>query len=133
MLQRDAQPGRRAVVEDIDREAVEPDDLGEAVDHLGEIVEGVGELAARRQRGAAEARKVGRDDMEAVGEQRDQIAEHMARGGEAVQQQQLRRMGAARFAIEDVEAVDIDGVIGRNGGHGFDPRDRADAVALLDD
>jgi hypothetical protein len=28
-------------------------------------------------------------------------------------------MGAARFAIEDVEAVDIDGAVTRNGGHGL--------------
>jgi hypothetical protein len=34
--QRDAQPGWRAVVEDIQRETVEPDHLSEATDYLGE-------------------------------------------------------------------------------------------------
>jgi hypothetical protein len=58
------------------------------------LVERVGKLAARRHVGLAEARQIGRDDVEAIGQQRDQIAEHVARAREAVQQQQLRRAGA---------------------------------------
>ena len=131
MRQREAQPGRRTIVEDIEREAVEPDHLGEAADRSGEIVEAVGELVARRQRGAAEARKVGRDHVEPVREQRDEVAEHVARGGEAVQQQKRRRIRAAGFAIEDLEAVDSDGAVGRDR-HRTTPLIRADGAARLD-
>ena len=49
--------------------------------------------------------------MEAVGEERDQIAEHVAGGREAVQQQQLRGAGRARLAVEDGAAVDLGGPI----------------------
>ena len=44
--------------------------------------------------------------MVAVGELRDQIAEHMGRGREAVQEQHDRGAGWAGFAIEDLDAVD---------------------------
>ena len=47
-------------------------------------------IAFVRQIGVAEAREIGSDDMEAVGEQRNEIAEHVAGCREAVQQQQLR-------------------------------------------
>ena len=87
MLDREPEAGRRAIVEHIDGVAVEADGLGEAVDRLRDPVE---RIAFIRQIGVAEAREIGSDDMEAVGEQRDQVAEHMAGGREAVQQQQLR-------------------------------------------
>ena len=85
------EPGRRAVVEHIDGVAVEADDLGEAVDRVRDPVE---RGALIRHIGVAEARQVGGDDMDAVGEQRDEVAEHVAGGREAMQQQQLRRPGA---------------------------------------
>ena len=109
MLDGEPKAGRRAVVEDIDGVAIEADDFGEAVDDVGDVVEGVGEVAARRHVRLAEARQIGRDDVEAVGQQRDEIAEHVARRREAVQQQQLRRIGGARLAIENLEAVHIGG------------------------
>ena len=43
-----------------------------------------------RQIGVAEAREIGSDDMVAVREQRNEIAEHVAGCREAVQQQQFR-------------------------------------------
>ena len=117
MPHREPEAGRRAVVEDVEGEAVEADDLGEAVDRVREPVESV---AAVRHVGVAEARQIGRDDVEAVGQQRDQVAEHVARAREAVQQQQLRRIRRARLAIEDLEAVHVGGAIG-DGGHGAFP------------
>ena len=54
--------------------------------------------------------------MGAVGEERDQVAEHVARGREAVQQQQLWRARHARFAIKYIFAVDLGGPI-VDGGH----------------
>ena len=112
-----AEAGRRAVIEHVEGVAVEADDVGEAVDRVGEPVEGA---AAARHVGVAEARQIRRDHMEAVGEQRDQVAEHMARAREAVQQQQLRRARRARLAIEDLEAVHVGGAIG-DGGHDASP------------
>ena len=114
MLDREPEPGRRAVVEHVDGVAVEADDLGEAVDRLRDPLEAV---APARHVGVAEARQVGRDDMEAVGEQRDEVAEHVAGAREAVQQQQLRRARRARLAIEDLAAVHLGGSI-VDGGHG---------------
>ena len=49
--------------------------------------------------------------MEAVGEQRDQVAEHMAGGGKSVQQKQFRGPRRARLAVEDVSVVDLGGPI----------------------
>ncbi len=43
MLDRQAQTRRRAIVEDIDGEPLQPDDLGKAIDDAGQIVEGVAE------------------------------------------------------------------------------------------
>ena len=138
MLDREPEAGRRAVVEHIDGVAIEADGLGEAVDRLRDPVE---RIAFVRQIGVAEAREIGSDDMEAVGEPRNEIAEHVAGGREAVQQQQLRSARGACFAIEDVSAVDLGGPI-MDGGHGAfsfhsgvadqdDRRAHADSVLLL--
>ena len=45
--------------------------------------------------------------MKFVGEERDQVTEHVARAREAVQQQQLRRVGRPRLAIENLETIDV--------------------------
>jgi hypothetical protein len=99
---------RRTVVKDIDREAVEADDLGKAVDHVRNTVERVTEFLPRRHIGLAEAGKVRRDDMKSISNERDQVTEHVARAREAVQQQELRRIGRPCLAIENLEAIDID-------------------------
>ena len=77
-----------------------------------QIVERVGEAVARRRRRLSEARQVGRDHAEAPAKQRDEVAEHVARAREAVQQQDGRRRGVAGRAIEEFEAVDVDRAIG---------------------
>ena len=96
---------RRAIVEDIDGVAIEPDHLGEAVDRLGHLLEGV--LGAGRHVGFAETGQVGSDDMEAVGQARDQITEHVTCAGEAVKQQQLGSAERACRTIENVETVHV--------------------------
>ena len=118
---RDAEARRRAVVEDVERESVEADELGEAPHDPGEIVERVAECVPRRHRRAAEPREIGRDDVKAVGQARDEVSEHVARAGKAMKQQQLGRLGIPGFAIEDVEPFDVDRAVS-HGGHLNSPR-----------
>src|ERR1700683_5097582 len=123
MLDREPEPGWRAIVEYIDGVAVEADGVGEAINRRRDLVERVRLI---RHIGVAEARQIGSYDMEAVGEQRDQVAEHMAGGGEAVQQQQLRGARRTRLAVEEVSAVDLGGPIvgGSHGAFSFRMRKR---------
>ena len=93
MLDGEPESRRRAIIEDIDRIAVEADDFGEAVDHVRDLVEACSRAPACP---IAEAGQVGRDDVEAIGQKRDQIAEHVARARKAMQQQQLRRIRRSR-------------------------------------
>ena len=118
MLHREPEAGRRAIVEDIDGIAIEADDFGETVDRCPRAGRSV--WRAARHVGLAEARQVGGDDMEAIGQQRDEIAEHVTGARKAMEQQQLRRVRGAGLAIEDIEAVDIGGAI-VDGGHGESP------------
>src|SRR5215469_10459043 len=76
-----------AVVEDIDGVTAEAEGFGEAVDDLGKVIEGVAELLAVRSVGETEAGKVGSEDVVALGERRDQVAKHVGRGREPVEQQ----------------------------------------------
>ena len=81
---RDPEARRRTVVEDVNREPVEADDLGEPPHHSGDMVERVLELVARRHRRPAKAGEVGSDDVKTVGQARNEISEHVARAGKAV-------------------------------------------------
>ncbi|KQS66472.1 hypothetical protein ASG32_30770 [Methylobacterium sp. Leaf361] len=58
------------------------------------------------------SRSAGFAEVEAVGQQRDQVAEHVAGRGEAVQQQERRLRRVAGLSVEDVEAIDVDGAVG---------------------
>src|SRR5262249_60057981 len=78
-------------------------------------VERVAEPLSRRHIGSTESREVRGDNMKPVGEERDQIAEHVARAREAMQQQELRRIGWPGLAIENLEAVDIGGAVADGG------------------
>ena len=74
-------------------------------------------MDARRKRNAAsetirraalaEARIVGCDEMVAIGERRNEIAEHVRRSGKAMQQQHGGSIGRACLAIEDVQALNL--------------------------
>src|SRR5260370_6536305 len=81
MLHREREAGRRAVVEDIDGIAIEADDLGEAVDRGRDLVEA---MAAARHVGVAESRQVWGNDVEAIGQERDEVAEHVAGADTAI-------------------------------------------------
>jgi hypothetical protein len=104
---RQPEPHRGAIVEHIDRKAIEPDYLREPVDDLRDIVECVRERAAVRHIGLAKSRKIGCDDVKSFGEPRDEVTEHMAGARKAMQQQQRLRGRRPRFAIENIEALDI--------------------------
>jgi hypothetical protein len=52
-----------------------------------------------------EADIVGRDQMEAAGEQRHQVAEHLAAGRQAMEQQDGRGGRVARLAVEDLATI----------------------------
>src|SRR4029450_7503060 len=69
---------RRAVVEDVHGKPIEADDLGKAVDDAGDVVERVAEFFSGRHVGLTEPGKVRGDDMKSVGEERDQVTEHVA-------------------------------------------------------
>src|SRR6185295_1826766 len=67
--------------------------------------------------GLPKRRQVGSDEAEPVRELRDEIAEHVASGGKAVQQQNRWRVLRPSLAVEDLDAVDID-LPERNRAHG---------------
>ena len=117
MLEREPVADRRAVIHEIDRIVLDAELRQQAVDDVGVVAERVGERLVIGRGALAEARIVRRDDMVAIRERRDQIAEHVRRGRKAVQQQHGRRVGGSGFAVEDIDAVDLDGAI-------VDDRDR---------
>ncbi len=84
-----------------------PSCVEQAVDDVGVVPERVGERLVVGRRALAEARIVRRDHVVAIRERRDQIAEHVGRGGKPVQQEHGRRAGGAGFAVEDIDAVDL--------------------------
>jgi hypothetical protein len=75
------------VVKDAGRDALEAGHFCKAPDHSGDVVERVAEFISRRHVRLIEPREVTRDDWQSVGEQRDQIAKHVARARKAVQEQ----------------------------------------------
>ena len=86
----------------------------------GQAVEAVAKSPHRRRVGVAEADIIRRDHMETVGQQRDQVAIHVAAGGKTMQQDDGRRRGIAGLAVEDVLAIDRGGTIaGRVHGGGI--------------
>jgi hypothetical protein len=99
---------RRAVIEHIDRKAIEADDFREPVDDPRDMVECVSKRAAIRHIGLTKPGKIGRDEVKPIREKRDEVAEHMAGARKTVQQQDRRGVFRARLTIEDVEPVDVD-------------------------
>ncbi len=108
MLDGEADADRPAVILHVEHVGGEAELVGEAFDHVGEVGEAVVERIDRRRAGIAEAGIVRRDHVILGGEIGDQVAKHVRGGGEAVQQQDGRRVRRAGLAIEDVEAVDRD-------------------------
>jgi hypothetical protein len=101
----DAIADRPAVVVHVEPEGAEVRLLEQALDDLREPVERVLEVVGHVA--VAEARIVGRQDMEAVGDSGDQVAELMRRGGKAAEQQQFGILGVPGLTVEDGESIDV--------------------------
>src|SRR4029077_16915328 len=93
MLERDPKADGRAVIENVDCEPLQVHDLREASYYLGQLCERVWKRVARRHIGLPEPRQVWRNDVKAIGKQRDEMPKHMAAGRETMQQQQRWRVG----------------------------------------
>jgi hypothetical protein len=72
-----SEPYGRAVIEDINRVAFETHRLREAVNNLAQILKRVAKPLTVRRIREAEAQQIGCDHMEAVGQSRNEIAEHV--------------------------------------------------------
>src|SRR5215831_6544621 len=107
MPQSNPQPHGSSVVEDVDPEAFEPEHIYELIDPIRKILERVFESSARKQVRLTKARQVRRYQMKAVGEKRNQIAEHVTGARKPVQQQQGWSVSPASFAIRNLEAANI--------------------------
>src|SRR5437899_8990043 len=84
---RDAKPHRCAIVLDVHRKVLQREPLEqEFVDDGAEFVEGIGEFAWRWTRAVTESKQIGRDEMKPIVELRYQLAEHVGRRREPVQQ-----------------------------------------------
>ena len=86
--------------------------LGEAPDDRGQVIEGVGEAGRVGRVAVAETRVVRRDEVEVVGQPRQQRLPHSRGGREAVQQQDGGPVGRARLAVEDRHPVDVGRLVG---------------------
>src|SRR4029077_1028522 len=98
---------RRAIILHVEGVLRQTEYRGELLDDGGEVIEGVSELVPRRHRAVAEAGVVGGEHAVAVGQGRDQVAEHLRTGREAVQQEYCRRVPRPGLAVKDVQAADL--------------------------
>jgi hypothetical protein len=91
----------------------QPESLGEIAEHRGQVVEGVRELGVPGCITVPEPGVVRCDQAERVGEPIQQWLPHAGRGGESVQEQDRGRILRSGLAIEDRQAVDVDGAVRR--------------------
>jgi hypothetical protein len=91
----------------------QPDSLAEIAEHRGQVVEGVRELGVPGCITVPEPGVVRCDQAERVGEPIQQWLPHAGRGGESVQEQDRGRILRSGLAIEDRQAVDVDGAVRR--------------------
>src|SRR5262249_57897905 len=84
--------------------------LKKRLDGLGRLVEGVRVLAGVRQIGVAEPGIIGRDHVKMVSQRRNEISVLMRRRRKSVQQNEFRQAFITSFPVENVDAVDIDGL-----------------------
>ena len=97
---------RCAVVLDVHRVAADPEGIEQPGGEIGQCVEGVVELLDRRRVGEPEAEVVRGDHPVAIGQLRNQVAEHERAGGEPVQQHQNGSVGRAGLAVEELVSGD---------------------------
>lgn len=93
MLERQPQPHRGAVIENVNGEPLQRERGDEGLDRGGQVSEGVFILAVHRDGGETVAGEVRGDDPVGAREQRDQVAELVGGGGEAVEEEDGRRGG----------------------------------------
>jgi hypothetical protein len=96
-----------AIVENVHGETRKTDDVGEANNNLRDILERIIEGAPRRHVGLPKRRQIGSDEAKPARELWDEIAEHVAGSGKAVQQDDRWRLVRPSLAVENVDAVDI--------------------------
>ena len=114
MCDREPEPHRAAVVLHDQGVAAQAEDLGETADDSGQVVEGVGELGVAGRVAVPEPGIVRCNQAERAGEPVQQRLPHPRGGGKSVQQQDHGRVWRAGVAVEDLQAVDIGGTVGRS-------------------
>ena len=120
MPERQPEADGGAVIENVDGEFPQRQRRDEGFDRGGQIGEAVFVLALPGHGGEAVAGQVRGDDPVGAREERDQIAELVGGGGEAVQEEDDGRVEGAGGAVEDVHAIGFEGGdLGLGwGGHG---------------
>ncbi len=120
---RKAKADRSAVFLHVERGLRDAQRVDELADDLRQVVEGVRELLRRGGVAETEPRIVRRDEPEAVGQLRHQVAEHVRRRRPAMQQQDDGAVRRSGFAVENGGAIDSDGMIGDDGDVAVPSRD----------
>ena len=115
MLDGQAVAHGRAVVHNIEGVLLQPDLLRELLDHFGQMIEGVFELVHSRHRAVTVAGVIRSDQVKLVGQHRDQIAEHVRTGREAVEQEHDWGILRPRLTVENIQAVDFCGPVSHSG------------------
>src|SRR5215472_15898426 len=110
MCQGESKANRGSVIENVNCESINTDSLCEPVDDLRQIVKGVSEFFTVGRVGKAEPREIRRNHMVLIRKRRNEIAKHVRRGGETVQQQDRGTIFGTCFPIKDLGTVD-DGVL----------------------
>ncbi len=108
---RQTEADRRAIVHQVQRVVVEAEFFGQLFDDDAEVVKGVVKFVNRRHGAVAVTGIIRRHEVELVSQLGDQVAEHMRRSGEAVQQQQGWCIGRSGLAIENGLPIDFNGAV----------------------
>ena len=98
-------PDGRSVVHHVHGVSLRSQLLHERVNDVGIVPERVGKLRMIRRPAVAEARIVRRNHAVPVSQDRDQVTEHVRRGGKAVQEEHHGRVGGAGLPIEHVNSL----------------------------
>jgi hypothetical protein len=105
---REPQSHGRAAIENVEPISAQAEIFSKRANSPGEILKGVGELSAGGRIRKSKAGKIRRHDAVSVSEPGDQLAKHVRRSGESVEQQNRGRVRLAGFTVENVAIVDFD-------------------------
>ena len=106
-----AKADRRTVVHQVQAVSLDTQPIDEGLHEDGQVVEAVVEAVQSRLVAVPESGVVRRHEVEPVGQRRNQVAEHVRGGWESVQQQDGRGIGRTGLAVEDLDAIDLDGLV----------------------